>query len=159
MEQLIRPEWEPNIFAYLYDVIIVTSFEDHLIWLRTFLTALKEVNLQMNWDKSDFCCSEIRYLGYVVKSEDLKTDEDKVGSIAEFPVPTNLKQLRRFLRMIGWYSRFIPNLAECKVPLTYLLRKDVRWQWHPVERTPPSLHHNADVLIHYNYSLHTALDR
>ena len=32
--------------------------------------------------------------------------------------------------MIGWYSKFIAHLAEYKAPLTKLLRKDVRWQWH-----------------------------
>ena len=131
MDYLIRPDWEPHVFAYLDDVIIVTeSFDQHLVWLKKVLSALKAANLQINREKSDFCCSEVRYLGYVVNEEGLKTDEDKVRPITEYPAPTNLKQLRRFLGMIGWYSRFIPNLAEYKVPLTVLLKKDVRWHWH-----------------------------
>ena len=59
----------------------------------------------------------------------LKADEDKVRPILEYPAPLNLKQLRRFLGMIGWYSRFIARLAEYKAPLTKLMRKDVRWHW------------------------------
>ena len=49
--------------------------------------------------------------------------------ILEYPAPLNLKQLRRFLGMIGWYSRFIARLAEYKAPLTKLMRIDVRWHW------------------------------
>ena len=129
MDQLIRPEWEPHVFAYLDDVIIVTeSFESHLRWLRKVLSALKDANLKINKDKSDFCCSEVKYLGYVVNNEGLKTDEDNVRPIREYPTPSNLKQLRRFLGMVGWYSRFIPKLAEYKIPLTHLLKKDVRCQ-------------------------------
>ena len=47
-------------------------------WLRKVLTALKQVNHQINREKSEFCCSEVKYLGYVVNEEDLKTDEDKI---------------------------------------------------------------------------------
>ena len=50
--------------------------------------------------------------------------------ILKYPAPTNLKQLRRFLGMIGWYSRFIARLAEYKAPLSKLMRKDMRWQWN-----------------------------
>ena len=31
--------------------------------------------------------------------------------------------------MVGWYARFIPALADLKLPLTTLLKKDVKWQW------------------------------
>ena len=130
MDQLIKPQWEPHVFVYLDDVIIVTTtFDEHVEWLQKVLTALKQVNLQINREKSEFCCSEVKYLGYVVNEEGLRTDEEKIRPILEYPPPTNLKQLRRFLGMIGWYARFIANLAKIKVPLTNLMKKDVRWQW------------------------------
>ena len=47
------------------------------------------------------------YLGYIVNEDGLKTDDDKVKPILEYPAPFNVRQLRRFLGMIGWYSRFI----------------------------------------------------
>jgi hypothetical protein len=130
MDQVIRPEWAPHVFSYLDDIIIVAAtFEEHMYWLRKVLEALKEANLQINREKSEFCSAEVKYLGYVVNEEGLKTDDDKVKPIIEYPAPKNLKQLRRFLGMIGWYSRFIDKLAQNKVPLTKLMRKDVQWHW------------------------------
>ena len=70
--------------------------------------------------KSEFCCADVKYLGYIINEDGLKTDDDKVKPILEYPAPFNVRQLRRF----------IAHLAEYKAPLTKLLRKDVRWQWN-----------------------------
>ena len=66
----------------------------------------------------------------IASTDGLKTDDDKVKPILEYPAPFNVQQMRRFLGIIGWYSRFIAHLAEYKAPLTKWLRKDVRWQWN-----------------------------
>ena len=66
------------------DVIIVApTFEEHIKWLEAVLEALKKVNLQINLKKSEFCCTEVKYLGYVVNENSLKADEDKVRPILE----------------------------------------------------------------------------
>ena len=85
MDELIKSEWEPYVFAYLDDVIIVapTFEEEHIKWLETVLEALKRANLQNNLKKSEFCCTEVKYLGYVVNENSLKADEDKVRPILE----------------------------------------------------------------------------
>ena len=127
MDKLIKPEWDPNVFAYLDDIIISTdSFEEHLRWLKIVMSRLAEVGLKINEEKSEFCCSEVHYLGYVLNSEGLKTDMTKVTPILEFPAPTKPKQVRRFLGMVGWYSKFIQDFARLKVPITTLLCKDVK---------------------------------
>ena len=130
IDNLIKAAWEPYVFAYLDDVIIISPTFEHVKWLEIVLSAFKVANLQINLKKSEFCCAEVKYLGYIVNEDGLKTDEDKVKPILEYPTPFNVRQLRRFLGMIGWYSRFITHLAEYKAPLTKLLRKDVRWQWN-----------------------------
>ena len=42
----------------------------------------------------------------------------------------NLKQLRRFLGVGGWYTRFLPSFSKDKVSLCHLLKKDVHWHWN-----------------------------
>ena len=73
-------------------------------------------------------CPEIRFLGYVVDKYGLRTDPGKTRAVLEYAAPKNLKQLRSFLRMVGWYSRFIPNLAEIKRPLTELTMNGEEWR-------------------------------
>ena len=48
--------------------------------------------------------------------------ESKIAAIKDFPVPSSKTQLQRFLGMINFYRRFIPNCAELTLPLTNLLR-------------------------------------
>lgn len=81
---------EPYVFKYLDDIIIVTdTFEEHLEWLDKVLGVLKKANLTINPDKSEFCCSEVKYLGFVVNRQGLQTDPDKVTPIREYPAPRN----------------------------------------------------------------------
>lgn len=130
MDALFGPEFEPFVFKYLDDVIVVTeTLEEHLEWLEKALKRMVEAGLQINVDKSEFLCSSVTFLGYRLDSEGLRPDPDRVEPVLNFPRPRNVKQLRRFLGMVGWYSRFIEHESEIKIPLTKLMHKDVRWHW------------------------------
>jgi ribosomal protein L21E len=45
------------------------------------------------------------------------------------PEPSNVKQLRQFLSLAGYFRRFIQNFAILAEPLTRLLRKNVPWDF------------------------------
>ena len=49
------------------------------------------------------------------------------------PSPKNVAELRRALGMFGWYSRFIANKADIKIPSMRFLRKENLWQWGSAE--------------------------
>ena len=60
LDRIIGPEMEPHVFAYLDDIIIVTeTFEEHLEWLSKVLNKIKAAGLEINKDKSEFCCIRI----------------------------------------------------------------------------------------------------
>ena len=54
---------------------------------------------------------------------------ERVKPISEYPVPKTKRQLRRFLGMVGWYSRFIEKESEIELPLLKLIKKTQAWQW------------------------------
>uniref|UniRef100_A0ABD2WHR2 RNA-directed DNA polymerase n=1 Tax=Trichogramma kaykai TaxID=54128 RepID=A0ABD2WHR2_9HYME len=130
VDHLFGPEYEPYVFYYLDDIILVTeTFEQHLDWIGKVLRRLVDAGLEINKEKCEFCCHSVAYLGYVLDGEGLRTDSTKVQPILEYPTPTNVKQLRRFLGIIGWYARFIEKDSEMKIPLLHLLRRDQPWTW------------------------------
>jgi hypothetical protein len=59
----------------------------------------------------------------------IQTDSDKVAAVQKFPTPSNAKELKRFLGMVSWYRRFIPNVANITAPLQSMLKKSARWDW------------------------------
>jgi hypothetical protein len=58
---------------------------------------LKEANITVNFEKSQFFRKEINYLGYRLSTEGVSTDPEKSAAIMNFPVPKNQKQLKGFL--------------------------------------------------------------
>jgi len=123
MDQIFRPELEPNVFVYLDDIIIVTStFENHISILYEVLNRLKDAGLTVNADKCEFCRPSLSYLGFIVDQQGLRTNPDKVEAINSFPQPKNVTEMKRFIGMASWYRRFVPNFSAIAAPLVGLTK-------------------------------------
>ena len=48
--------------------------------------------------------------------------------------PKDVKQVRQYLGLIGYYRSHIQSFAKYAVPLTNLLQKDAEWCWSDVEQ-------------------------
>ncbi|CAB0031385.1 unnamed protein product [Trichogramma brassicae] len=132
MDNIFGPEWQPHVFIYIDDIIIATpTFNEHKYWLNKVIDKLNSVDLTINKEKSEFCCQSVQFLGYIIDREGLRTDPDKVKAVLNCPPPKNIKQLKSFMGMVGWYSRFLKDLAEIRTPLTKLTQKDIAWHWGP----------------------------
>ncbi|XP_062704100.1 uncharacterized protein LOC134286499 [Aedes albopictus] len=122
---------EPNVFVYLDDIVIVTeTFEEHVRLLEEVARRLREANLSIKLEKSHFCLSEIPFLGYILSSQGLRINPEKIRPIVEFERPTTITKLRRFLGMSNYYRRFIPEYSKTTAALSELLKsasKSVRW--------------------------------
>jgi transposase len=121
MDQLFTPEFENRVFWYLDDIIVISNtFEDHISLLTRVLDKLKYARLTINFEKSVFFRRELKYLGYIVDHNGLRTDPDKVKAILDIPVPTTKRELKRFLGTASWYRRFVPNFSTLAAPLNLL---------------------------------------
>ncbi|KAE9290337.1 hypothetical protein PF008_g25635 [Phytophthora fragariae] len=52
-----------------------------------------------------------------------------VESVKNFPTPTDVTEVKRFVHMAGYYRRFVSDFAAKAAPITKLLRKGVVWRW------------------------------
>lgn len=130
VDSILGTDLEPYVFIYLDDFIIVTpTFEEHLRVLKEILLRLRYAGLTVNTEKCKFCLDELKYLGYVVNQSGLHVDPEKVECIVNYPAPTNIKAVKRFVGMTSWYRRFIPNYAITMSPLHALTKKNVTWEW------------------------------
>ena len=51
----------------------------------------------------------------------------QVSAIVDMPLPTSKEELQRFLGMVNYLGKFLPNLSDVSAPLRKLLEKDVEW--------------------------------
>lgn len=93
------------------------------------LARAQEVNLRFNRQKYKLSQSEVNFVGHVFGPDGLKTCKDKVQAIVEMKSPKSKKDLQRFLGMINYLRKFIPNLSSVNKALQQLLEKNVEWHW------------------------------
>lgn len=130
LDQVVGVDLEPKAFVYLDDITVLGStLEEHLEVLKQVLRKLREANLRINQSKCQFLQKKITYLGHVIDEDGIRADPDKIKSITELEIPRNTKEIKRFIGMIGWYRRFIPNCSSLTKPLTKLLQKGIIWNW------------------------------
>ena len=63
------------------------------------------------------------FLSYVVSSEGIKVDEEKVKAIREWPTPKNMSDVRSFHGLTTFYRRFIKHLSSIVALITECLKK------------------------------------
>lgn len=112
------------VFIYLNDILISShSEQQHLKDLELVFYRLQNHNLRISLDKCVFSVESIRFLGHHVTPEGLQPPWEKIEEIANIPQPKGSAALRRFLGMIGFYGRMIPNLADIVHPLSEIIRQ------------------------------------
>lgn len=107
------------------DVVVFSrTFQEH--YLNIVLSRMKQAGLTINQRKVQLASPRIRLLGYMVDRGTISPGGDKLGN---HEVPGDVKDVQRFLGMVGYYRRFIADCAELSQPLNQLLRSNVPWHW------------------------------
>ncbi|KAK3548098.1 hypothetical protein QTP70_004725 [Hemibagrus guttatus] len=142
------------VIAYIDDILVYsTSLEEHVRHVRAVLSRLQQNHLYIKPEKCEFHRTTITFLGYVISRQGVEMDLTKLRAVTEWPNPTTIKDLQRFLGFANFYRRFIQNYSSVAGPLTSLLRgKPRRLCWSDQAQvafvklkdsftTAPILHH------------------
>lgn len=103
--------------------------KEHDDRLDTVLHRIQDSGLKLNREKCEFRKTEIEYFGHVISSEGIRPSNSRVDAIRQMETPTNLTELRRFIGMVNYLGRFIPELASVISPMTDLLKSGSAWLW------------------------------
>lgn len=112
------------VFVYLDDILIFShNPEEHVIHVRKVLIELLKHGLFVKLEKSEFHVSSVSFLGFIVSKGSLQMDPSKTRAVLDWPQPTSIKEVQRFLGFANFYRRFIRNFSSIAEPLTSLTKK------------------------------------
>ncbi|CAH9101834.1 unnamed protein product [Cuscuta europaea] len=131
MNQVLRPFLRKFALVFFDDILVHSrSVEEHQEHLRKVLGALQDNQLVINAKKCSFGQSKLIYLGHIISGGGVAADPTKIEAMTMWPEPKDLKGLRGFLGLTGYYRRFVQGYSKIALPLTQLLKKD-SFQWGP----------------------------
>ncbi|MES9884702.1 MAG: RNase H-like domain-containing protein [Sedimenticola sp.] len=130
MELVLRGlTWE-RCLCYLDDVIVFgKTFEEALYNLESVLQRFRTASLKLKPSKCALFQTQVSFLGHVVSESGISCDPKKIVTITNWPVPTNISEVKSFLGLVGYYRRFVPDFSTVAYPLTQLTHKAAKFAW------------------------------
>jgi transposase InsO family protein len=114
------------VTAYLDDILIYSEDElEHTAHVRKVIQRLQEAGLQVDIKKCEFSTKRTKYLGFIISTEGIEVDPEKIEVIIAWQIPTTVKGVQSFLGFCNFYRRFIREYGRVAKPLTRLTKKDV----------------------------------
>lgn len=135
--EVFREYLHQFVIIYIDNILIYSrTLADHRQRVTQVLQKLREYHLYLNLEKCEFHRPTISFLGYVINKRGIEMDQGKVRAIQNWPAPTTVKELQRFLGFANFYHRFIANYSKIATPLTSLLKnqpKSLFWDTSATE--------------------------
>jgi hypothetical protein len=134
MNHIFQPYLRKLILVFFDDILIFSKDEDsHRNHLQLTLEVLRSHKLFAKKSKCKFGCKEVDYLGHIIAESGVRADPGKIKAMVEWPLPTNIKALRGFLGLTGYYRKFIKGYGSIVAPLTTMLKKNA-FHWDAAAR-------------------------
>uniref|UniRef100_A0A453EC58 Reverse transcriptase domain-containing protein n=2 Tax=Aegilops tauschii subsp. strangulata TaxID=200361 RepID=A0A453EC58_AEGTS len=134
MNIVLSPLLRKGVLVFIDDILIHSEDEDsHLSLLQQVFQLLQKHSLKVKLSKCSFAQPKLVYLGHEISGDGVRTDHKNILAVQQWPVPSNIKEVRGFLGLAGYYRKFVRGFAVTSRPLTDLLKKGVVFRWTYLE--------------------------
>ena len=119
-----------ELFVYIDDIVVyASSLDEHDAKIDRLFTRLSNAGLRLEPEKCTFLSTEVAYLRHIISEDGVRPNPKKIEAVKQFPVPRSARNIKEFLGLVGYYRRFVSNMAQRAKPLTELLKKFKRFEW------------------------------
>ena len=118
------------VITYLNDIAVYSNtLKKHKLHVKKVLKTLQKAGLRLKLKKCKFHVQRSKFLRWILLSESIEINSDKLDSILTYSRPKTEKQLLQFLEMTVFFKNAISEYSHKTVSLTDLLRKDIKFIW------------------------------
>ena len=72
---------------------------------------------------------QLEFMGCLLSTHGIGPTESKAEAVVNAREPESVAEVRRFMGLVNFSAKFIPNLATVSEPLRQLTRKGVTFKW------------------------------
>eukprot|EP00457_Paulinella_chromatophora_P010982 gb/GEZN01011101.1/.p1 GENE.gb/GEZN01011101.1/~~gb/GEZN01011101.1/.p1 ORF type:complete len:249 (+),score=25.47 gb/GEZN01011101.1/:191-937(+) len=117
--------WNEHAAAYLDDVFLKANTHlENLQRVESFFKHCVHVKAHLNEKKMRLGYQELLCIGRMISAKGIAKDRDKIKAILDYPEPTDLTTLRRFIGMFNYQAKHVADLAREAAPLSELLKAE-----------------------------------
>ena len=110
------------------DILIgASNWKEHNETLELVFQKAEDYRVTFNKPKCVFGQAQITFYGYQFGRDGLNPTPEKVQAIHGCPAPVFKAEVRSFLGMTGYLSKFIPRYALLTNPLREFTHKDIKF--------------------------------
>lgn len=121
MQSILEDFCFRNVIVYIDDVLIMSkTFEEHVKLVGKVLHTLADHGIKIKTSKCNFFKENVKFLGHVIGINGIRKAPEYVKDILDYPRPTNVTELRRFLGVVNFVRKFIKDCSIISKPLTEL---------------------------------------
>ena len=107
-----------NVSVYLDDICIGgDNFKQMLQRLVVLFNRIRAAGFLLKAKKCERFQPEVSYLGHKRSKDGVKADENKIDKIVKWPAPTNVKEVRSWLGLVQYYSKYVPHMASAHIQI------------------------------------------
>ena len=121
-----------NCVKVVDDILIYDEdYVTHLQRINEVLTRCCKFGITLNKEKFVVASTSVNFCGYSLSKDGISADPGKVSAIRDFPTPSNLTDLRSFMRLVNQLADFTPDISAAAQPLRPLMSPKRTFVWTP----------------------------
>nr|GFA50380.1 putative reverse transcriptase domain-containing protein [Tanacetum cinerariifolium] len=127
MNRVCRPYLDKFVIVFIGDILIYSKSKEELeVHLKLILELLKKKKLFRKFSKCEFWLQEVCFLKHAVNSEGIHVNPSKIKAVKNWKPLKTPTEIHSFLRLTGYYRRFIANFSKIAKPLVRFIDLMIR---------------------------------
>ena len=131
-QRLVNKMFQKQIGAsmevYIDDMLVkLVKTKLHVAHVAESFQILKIYNMKLKPTKCAFRVSTGKFLGFIVNSQGIEANLDKIKVVLDMQLPSNTKEIQRLTGRIAALSRFVSRSSDKCRPFFQVLKKAFHW--------------------------------